>query len=154
MAGLIDGTLYVVRGLFFSSLRYNSRLTQIVAGNRYMNKDWYRALLLTPFIVGVLCIVFGIVWYGIVSNQIDRNFAYQIRSQSQQVDPQSQTEAIGLIRAGEELRELDHNRSIATIVGGAGLMLVAVGWLARDFMRGRQGSPTATKSRANDPAQH
>lgn len=103
-----------------------------------MNKDWLRALLLTPLIIGVLCVAVGIVWYGIVSNQIDRNFAYQIRSQNQQIDPQSQTEAMGLVRAGEELRELDHNRSIATIVGGAGLILIAAGWLSRDLVLSRQ----------------
>ena len=118
-----------------------------------MNKDWYRALLLTPVIIGVLCVAFGSLWYAVVSNQIDRNFAYQIRSQSQQVDPQSQTEAMGLIRAGEELRELDHNRSIATVVGGAGLILIAVGWLSRDFLLARQGVE-AMNSGGSDPATH
>ena len=117
-----------------------------------MNKDWYRALLLTPLIIGALCIAVGVIWYGILSNQIDRNFAYQIRSQSQQVDPQSQTEAMGLIRAGEELRQLDHNRSIATVVGGAGLILIAVGWLSRDFVLSKQRNLATTNARASDSA--
>lgn len=102
-----------------------------------MNKDWYRAVLLTPFIVGILLLAGGLVWYAILSNQITRNVAYQIRTQNQEIDPQSQTEALGLIRAGEDLRALDHNRDIATIVGGAGLILIAVGWLSRDFVRAR-----------------
>lgn len=119
-----------------------------------MNKDWYRALLLTPLIIGSLCVVVGIVWYAIVSNQIDRNFAYQIRSQSQQIDPQSQTEALGLVRAGEELRELDHNRSLATIVGGAGLILIAVGWLSRDIVRSRERNSAATNTKATNSPNH
>jgi hypothetical protein len=102
-----------------------------------MNKDWYRALLLTPFIIGVLLLVGGVVWYAILSNQITRNALYQIRADSQQIDPQSESEAMQLIREGGELRALDHNRDIATIVSGTGLILVAVGWLASEFMRAR-----------------
>jgi len=119
-----------------------------------MNKDWYRALLLTPLIIGVLCVVVGVVWYVITSAQIDRNFAYQIRTQNQQIDPQSRTEAMGLIRAGEELRALDHNRSISTIVGGVGLILIAIGWLARDFFLSRQRNSGTTNTKAADSPNH
>jgi hypothetical protein len=103
-----------------------------------MRREWGRALLLTPAIVGIVLLVGGIIWYAVLSNQINQNVAYQIRSQNQQIDPQSQTEAMGLIRAGEELRDLDHNRDIATILGGAGLVLIAASWLARDFVLGRE----------------
>ena len=115
-----------------------------------MNKDWYRALLLTPLIIGVLCVLVGVAWYAISASQIDRNLAYQIRSQNQQIDPQSQTEAMGLIRAGGELRALYHNQSIATVVGGAGLILIAVGWLSRDFVLSRQRNPGTINTRAKD----
>lgn len=117
-----------------------------------MNKDWYRAILLTTLIIGVLCVVFGVVWYAILSNQMNRNVAYQIRSQNQQIDPQSQTEAMGLISAGEALRDLDHNRNIATIVGGAGLILVAVAWLSRDFVKSRQRTHQAAEAGRADNA--
>jgi hypothetical protein len=115
-----------------------------------MNKDWYRAFLLTPLIIGALCVVVGVLWYAISASQIDRNFAYQIRTQNQQVDPQSQTEAMGLIRAGEELRALYHNQSIATVVGGAGLILIAVGWLTRDFVKSRQRNTGTMTTSAPD----
>ena len=112
-----------------------------------MQRDWARALLLTPAIMGILLLIGGIVWYAVLSNQINQNIAFQIRSQNQEVDPQSTTEAMGLIRAGEELRDLDHNRDIATILAGAGLVLVATSWLARDAVlrreRKRQNVPEA-----------
>lgn len=103
-----------------------------------MRQEWGRALLLTPAIVGILLLVGGVVWYIVLSNQMNQNVAFQIRSQNQQIDPQSQTEAMGLIRAGEELRDLDRNRDIATIIGGIGLVLLAVSWLARDLVMGRE----------------
>jgi hypothetical protein len=103
-----------------------------------MSKDWGRALLLTPIIIGILLLVGGIVWYAILSTQINNNIAYQIRSENQQIDPQSQAEALGLVSASEQLRDLGHNRDLATIMGGVGLVLIAAGWLARDFVVSRE----------------
>jgi hypothetical protein len=102
-----------------------------------MAQDWGRALLLTPIIIGILLVVGGIVGYAVFSTQIEGNIAHQIRSQNQEIDPQSEGEAMGLIRASEELRDLNHNRNLATIAGGAGLVLIAVGWIAHDFVKGR-----------------
>lgn len=122
------------------------RDTKLAPGWNHMQRKWGRALLLTPAVVGIVLLAGGLIGYAVLTNQINQNIAYQIQSQNEQIDPQTQTEALGLIRAGEELRQLDHNRDLATIMGGVGLVLVGASWLARDFVVGREKNRRASEA--------
>jgi hypothetical protein len=101
-----------------------------------MNKDWYRALL-RALIVGILLLQWAVLC-GMPFSPIKSRAMSPIKSvprASRSIRNRRQ-KRWGL-SVSEALRALDHNRDIATIVGGTGLILVAVGWLAHDFVRAR-----------------
>lgn len=106
-----------------------------------LQSETARALLLALILIGVGLAVFGGVQYARLTLAINDNVAYQINARGEQIDPQSMTEGQLLMAASMALRELDAERDRALIAGGAGLMLIAVGWLGRELTGSRKAQP-------------
>ncbi len=116
---------------------------------KLIDQEWFRSLFLALIIIGILLLTFGVVRYFTLSYQMGQNLAFQIQSQSQSVDPQTMTEAQGLMASNEELRQINASRSQSVILAGVGLVLVAVGWLGRDWVQAQRRK--AAKSMAKAP---
>jgi len=100
---------------------------------RVLSSELARSLMLALILVGIVMTVFGIVQYVRLTGDINANIAYQINARGEEINPQTMTEGQMLMTAGMELRELDHQRDISLIVGGSGLVLIALGWLGREL---------------------
>ncbi|NDJ62901.1 MAG: hypothetical protein GYB67_17400 [Chloroflexi bacterium] len=109
-------------------------------------------------IIGFGLGIFGILLLVTASNGIEQNIAYQTQQSGQEIAP-SEAEALALLAADVELRELRQQRNFALIFAGAGLILIALGWLSLDAVRRRQNRArpaTASNSppdEAADPAE-
>lgn len=114
---------------------------------KLIDQEWFRSLFLTLIIIGILLLAFGVIRYFTLSYQMGQNLAFQIQSQDQSVDPQTMVEAQGLMASNEELREINAGRSQSVIFAGVGLVLIAVGWLGRDWVRSqrRKAEKSTTK---------
>lgn len=100
---------------------------------RVLTSELARSLLLALILIGVAMTAFGIVQYVRMTGEINANIAYQINSQGQEINPQTISEGQMLMASSIELRELDHQRDISLIIGGSGLVLIALGWLGREL---------------------
>jgi hypothetical protein len=101
------------------------------------DKESVKSLMLALILVGVALTIISIVGYIRNTYEIGQNLAYQIQSQNQTIDPQTPTEGQMLMAADMQLRDLVRDRNTMLILGGAGLILIAVGWIGRDLVRGR-----------------
>ncbi len=115
---------------------------------KLIDQEWFRSLFLTLIIVGILLLVFGVVRYFTLSHQMEQNRAFQIQSQNELVDPQSVSEAQGLIASGEELRQIESARTQSVIFVGVGLVLLGIGWLGRDWVQTRRRKAVKTAAKA------
>lgn len=110
---------------------------------RVLQSELTRSILLALILIGVALAGFGVFQYIRLTQAINDNVAYQINAQGQQIDPQSIAEGQALMAASMSLRELDAERDQALILGGAGLVLIAVGWLGRELTGGKHPAPPA-----------
>jgi uncharacterized membrane protein YidH (DUF202 family) len=113
--------------------------------SKYFNKDVVNALLLTIFIVSIGMVAFGVYRYIDTTSQLNDNLAQQIRKQGGVINPESAAQAQGLMASDIERRALVDDRFQGMIVGGVGIALLAVGWMATDVVRERR------KKRNNQP---
>lgn len=102
--------------------------------NRLLNHELARPLALALIMIGVGLIAFALFRYAQTSYQIGQNFAFQQQAQSGEVALQNEAEARVLMAADIELRELVSERSSTVIVGGGGLIVLALGWLFNDLV--------------------
>ncbi|MBE2182367.1 MAG: hypothetical protein IAE89_02975 [Anaerolineae bacterium] len=105
---------------------------------KLLDQEWFRSLFLALMIIGILLLAFGVIRYFTLSYQMGQNLAFQIQAQSQNVDPQTMAEAQGLMASNEALRQIEAGRSQSVIFSGAGLVLIAVGWLGRDWVQSKR----------------
>jgi hypothetical protein len=111
--------------------------------NKVLSSEFARSLLLALILIGIAMTAFGVVQYVRLTGEINANVAYQINSRGQEINPQTLAEGQMLMAAGMELRELDHQRDISLIVGGGGLILIALGALGRELgAPGKKAAPT------------
>lgn len=103
-----------------------------------LKRDWVNAFVLALVLVGMLLALFGTYRYVDASRRLGDNIAHQIRSSGEQIDPQTTAEARGLVAADVERRRLIGQRNDALLMGGAGLVTLAVGWIAYDYLRNRR----------------
>ena len=103
-----------------------------------ISKDWINAFILTLLIFGVLLSLFGSYRFIDASLRLEHNLAYQISSSGEAISPESNAEAQRLIAANVERGDLAQQRVDGMIVGGLGLILLAVGWIAFDIVRSRK----------------
>jgi H+/Cl- antiporter ClcA len=98
------------------------------------------AFIMALILIGVVLVTISVVRFVSASQQLDGNLAQQMQSGEIPVNPETPEETQGLIASDIERRRLSGERNEALIMGGAGLGLLAVGWLGYDFARGRRKS--------------
>lgn len=101
-------------------------------------QDTIRIVLMALMLIGVVLAVVGIIQFADAALRLQNNAAYQASIGGEPLALGSQEQAQGLIAAGMEYRRLLAQRNNALILGGAGLVAGAVGWLGYDFIRSRQ----------------
>ena len=95
-------------------------------------------LLFTAIVIGILMSVLAGWRYIDDSNQLSANQAAQIHEDGGEVSVESKSQAHGLMASDLERRRLLADQSTMLMVGGAGLALIGLGWLAGDILRGRR----------------
>ena len=95
-------------------------------------------LLFTAIVIGVLMAVLAGWRYFDAANQLSANQAAQIHDEGGEVTVESKSQAHGLMASDLERRRLLADQSNMLMVGGAGLALIGLGWLAGDILRGRR----------------
>lgn len=106
--------------------------------SKILNSELLERLLFTVIVIGILMTVFAGVKFVALSSQIGNNEAAQIRATNGEVALETKNEAQGLMAADLERRRLVSERFNMMVVGGVGLGLIGVGWIATDLMRGRR----------------
>lgn len=95
-------------------------------------------LLFTAIVIGILMTVVAGWRYFDAANQLSANQAAQIHDEGGEVTVESKSQAHGLMASDLERRRLLADQSNMLMVGGAGLALIGLGWLAGDILRGRR----------------
>lgn len=101
-------------------------------------RDTIRIVLMALILIGVILAVGGVIQFADAALRLQNNAAYQASIGGEPLTLGSQEQAQGLIAAGMEYRRLLAQRNNALILGGAGLVAGAVGWLVYDFLRSRE----------------
>jgi hypothetical protein len=101
------------------------------------DKNGIKAAFLALIFVGFALIALAAYGYIRNSYEIGQNIAYQLQSQNQAINPQTPTEGQMLMAADIQLRELVRDRNLMLVAGGVGLVLIALGWIGGDIVRGR-----------------
>ena len=102
---------------------------------RILEHESTRRVLLALAIVAVLLIAFGGWQFLDASLRIQDNPAYQAQMSDEAISLESEVQAQGLLAAGLEYRRLLAQRNTALMIGGAGLALLALGWIGYDMIR-------------------
>jgi hypothetical protein len=101
-------------------------------------KDWYRGVVFGLMMIGIAVVLVGGALFIDATLKMQNNYAYKIRSEPGTTEISDAAQARVLMVSDLELRELIEQRSNALILGGLGLVSLAVGWIGYDLMRARQ----------------
>lgn len=117
---------------------------------RILNHDLAKPFALALILIGVGLIAFAVFRYAQTSYNIGQNFAFQrqVQSESEGADIalQNESEARVLMAEDMELRDLVRERNNTFVVGGAGLIVLAVGWLLNDLVNSNQNTKNQPKN--------
>ena len=105
------------------------------AMRNFLTAELIERLLFTAIVVGILMALAGAARYVDLSEQLAANEAVQIHQSDEEV---TNSQARSLVAADLERRRLTEERFNMMVVGGGGLALIGLGWLAADIMRGRR----------------
>lgn len=105
--------------------------------SKFLEHEWVRAGVMALAIIGAVLLLIGLAYFIDSTQRLNSNLAYQLQTSGQPVNPQSETEAQGLIAADIQKRDLLQRRSMAVACIGGGLALLTAGWLGRDIIVGR-----------------
>ena len=116
-----------------------------------LNTELVDRLLFTAIVIGILLAV-GAGWrYFDLSNKLSSNLAAQIHDEGGEVTVESKGQAQGLMASDIERRRLVADQFTMMVVGGIGLALIGVGWLAGDILRARKrNAATIANTTGND----
>jgi heme/copper-type cytochrome/quinol oxidase subunit 2 len=103
-----------------------------------LQRDGLRIVLMALVLIGIVLVLIGIFLFVDAALRLQNNPAYQASLGGEPLALGSDAQAQGLIAAGMEYRRLLAQRNNALIIGGAGLVAGAFGWLGYDFVRGRR----------------
>ena len=106
--------------------------------SKLLNNELVERLLFTVIVIGVLMSVIGGLRFADLSNQIGNNEAVQIHTSGEEIQPTTNSEVQGLVASDLERRRLVNDRFNMMVVGGVGLALIGVGWMATDIVRSRR----------------
>ena len=96
----------------------------------------------------------GAGWrYFDLSNKLSSNLAAQIHDEGGEVTVESKGQAQGLMASDIERRRLVAEQFTMMVVGGIGLALIGVGWLAGDVLRARRRKAEATETAGQSAAE-
>lgn len=104
----------------------------------FFNKEWLKPLFIALLLIGAMLVVIAIQQYVDASLRLQNNPIQQNQETGNAVTLQSQAAAPALMAAGLEFRRLTSQRNNALIIGGGGLILLALSWIGVDFIRARQ----------------
>ena len=105
---------------------------------RFLESEYFERALFTALVIGVLMAGFAAVQYAGLANQLAGNMAAQIHEEGGEVELESKSQAPVLMASDMERRRLQAEQSNMMMVGGVGLALIGLAWIARDFARGRR----------------
>ena len=105
---------------------------------KFLNAELFERLFFTAIVVGILMVLVGGLRYIDLSGRLSANEAVQIHQDGEEVTLETNSQARGLMAADLERRRLTADRFNMMVVGGAGLALVGLGWLAADITRSRR----------------
>ena len=105
--------------------------------------QWLCTLLFVMLALGLLLVLYAAWRYFSIGQELQGNLAQAIHSGQLNADPQSSTEAVGLVGADMTHRALLAQQFHALMAGGAGLVLLSLGWLGFILARAL-GNPRPT----------
>ena len=104
----------------------------------FLDNEFVERLIFSVIVIGVLLAGIAVVRYADLASKLSTNQATQIHDSGGEVTIENKSQAQGLMAADIARRRLLADQSNMMMVGGAGLALVGLGWLARDLVRGRR----------------
>lgn len=117
---------------------------------KLLDQSWFGGFVSAIIVVGILITLVAAFQYVDANNALQDNIAYQTRNQEVQLE--SQAQATSLMSADIERRELEAQKDDALIIGGVGLVVIAVGWIFLDFSRGHARKKEANQQNSNAEA--
>jgi len=105
---------------------------------RLFTQERVNAFIMALILIGVVLIAMGAYQFLDAAQKLQSNTAHQILNAEATAEAQSLDAAQGLVASDMERRRLDRQHDQSLIMAGAGLALLAVGWLGYDYVRGRR----------------
>jgi hypothetical protein len=105
--------------------------------NRFIEHEWVRASIMALVMIGAVLLLVGLAYFIDTTQRLNSNTAYQLQTSGQEINPQTEAEAQGLIVSDIQKRDLLQRRSLSVAFIGGGLVLLTAGWLGRDILTGR-----------------
>ena len=103
---------------------------------KFLHEDWFRGVLYTVLAIGTAALIFAAWQYISAAQQLQNNIAQQLQSETG-ITLESVDEARGLMAADLERRDLAQQQFQAMMTGGAGLVIISLGWLTLNYLRQR-----------------
>jgi hypothetical protein len=116
-----------------------------------LEQEWLRGVIFTVIAAGVLALGVAVWQYFDADRQLQDNIAHQVRASGGEVSPQTQAEAQGLVAADIARRELVNQQYTAMMIGGGGLVAIALGWILLDLRRSRLSPRTSAAKEKSEP---
>ena len=106
--------------------------------SRFLQTQLLERLLFTLVIVGILLIGYSVYKVITINIALSNNLAQQIHNSGEELQIQTAAEGHGIVASDIERRELLQERAQMYIAGGAGLVMLGIGWLGYDFLGQRR----------------
>jgi hypothetical protein len=110
----------------------------------WLKAEQLKSVMIALLLLGIVTLLFGLYRFVSLSQAQTENPAYQVREQNSAVPLQSQTDAQLLMSADLELRDIQRQRNESAVFIGAGVALLAAGWLGSDVLRSRARRASST----------
>ena len=105
---------------------------------KFFTAELFERLFFTAIVVGLLMTAVGGLRYVELSGRLAANEAVQVHQSGEEMTVETNSQVRGLVAADVERRRLEEERFNMMTLGGLGLALIGLGWLAADITRGRR----------------
>lgn len=116
---------------------------------KFVNEEWFRGVLYAVVGLGILAFLLAVWQYGSAAQQLQSNLAQQLRDSGTEINPQTTQQARGIVAADLERRALIGQQYQAMMIGGSGLILIALGWIGMNIRRRHLHIPTPADERVS-----
>ena len=103
----------------------------------WLKAEQLRSVMIALIMLGLVALLFGLLRFVTLTQAQSENAAYKVRQQNGAVQLQSQADAQMLMSADLDLHDIQRQRNESAVIIGAGVALLAAGWLGNDLIRGR-----------------